>query len=546
MHLHTCHQPGGSMEGHIYNAAKLGMHYIRFTDHDTRTGRKHNPVDSFDFSRGVIEYNDSKKNNCGWETVGSPEISFDKNGMNLTASSEGEDYDSVGIRFFSSGTRHTVSLIAEVSLLLGLFFEIKGDARIVLDVRLSQRPPEHKPGHFRYVFGELPVNRAPHTVSVPIEISPDGLYCLKLSDDIRDREEVGGLDNVFDTLSILLETRRGGSISCRVNRFEIKALYGYDDVIIRQRVIADRIGAKYGVKPFVTTEISGAGQHKNVFSTKVPVINYEKLAYSVTELQAIKHVKKHGGIFAYNHPFESDKYKRRSFTPEEINSIVMRDAASLISTRAYGASLMEVGFVEGRGYFGLAEYLRLWDLLSLGGVFITGYGDSDSHHNDKSWFDGQNFATWIAADEAFPFPVPEEEFITSMKSGRAYAGDPVHLTYSIDFFAGYVPMGGIITVPDRDTAARKMTFRAASPKIGSEVRVIADGELLLTESVISDGELVLDFELKPSRPVSFARVELYNPDGRCILLTNPIYLVRSEEYVGEIPECRIYTKEKND
>ncbi len=533
------------MEGHIYNAAKLGMHYIRFTDHDTRTGRKTNPVDSFDFSRGVTEYNDSRKNSCGWEPVGYPEISFDKSGIKLAASSEGEEYESVGVRFFSSGTRHTVSLIAEVSLLLGLLFDIKGDARIILDVRLSQRPPEHKAGHLRYVFGEISENLTPHTVTLPLEVSHDGIYRLNLSDDIRDREEVGGLDNVFDTLYILLETRRGGSISCCVNRFEIKALYGYDDVIRRQRAVADKIGAKYGVKPFVTTEISGAGQHKNVFSTKVPVIDYEKLGYSVTEVQAVNHVKKHGGIFAYNHPFESDKYKRRSFTPEEINSIVMRDAASLISTRAYGASLMEVGFVEGRGYFGLAEYLRLWDLLSLGGVFITGYGDSDSHHNNSGWFDGQNFATWIAADEAFSFPVPEEEFIASMKAGRAYAGDPVHLTYGIEFSASGVPMGGIITVPDGDNAARKMTFHAAAPKIGSEVRVIADGELLHTERIVSDGEFVLDFELKPSRPVSFARVELYNPDGRCILLTNPIYLVRSEEFVGEIPECRIYKKEKN-
>lgn len=38
MHRHTCHQPGSSMEAHIYNAHQLGMQYIRFTDHDTRVG----------------------------------------------------------------------------------------------------------------------------------------------------------------------------------------------------------------------------------------------------------------------------------------------------------------------------------------------------------------------------------------------------------------------------------------------------------------------------------------------------------------------------
>jgi len=35
-----------------------------------------------------------------------------------------------------------------------------------------------------------------------------------------------------------------------------------------------------GVKPFVTTEISAAGQHKNCYATWVPVINYAERGYS--------------------------------------------------------------------------------------------------------------------------------------------------------------------------------------------------------------------------------------------------------------------------
>ena len=119
----------------------------------------------------------------------------------------------------------------------------------------------------------------------------------------------------------------------------------YDAVIVRQRAIADSIGAKYGVKPFVTTEISGAGQHKNCFSTAVPVIDYEKLGYAVTQKQAIDHVKAYGGIFSYNHPFSSSK--RSLPPPEEIPALVARIAAGLTASRVYGASLMEVGFTEG-------------------------------------------------------------------------------------------------------------------------------------------------------------------------------------------------------
>ena len=56
MHIHTCHQPGGSMEGHIYNASRLGMRYIRFTDHDTRTGEKKNQVKGFGGQTALASY----------------------------------------------------------------------------------------------------------------------------------------------------------------------------------------------------------------------------------------------------------------------------------------------------------------------------------------------------------------------------------------------------------------------------------------------------------------------------------------------------------
>ena len=52
MHLHCGHQPKASMESHIYNAASLGMEYIRFTPHDTRTGPVKYAVRTFDFTQG--------------------------------------------------------------------------------------------------------------------------------------------------------------------------------------------------------------------------------------------------------------------------------------------------------------------------------------------------------------------------------------------------------------------------------------------------------------------------------------------------------------
>ncbi len=139
MHLHSCHQPGASMESHIYNAKQLGMSYIHFTDHDTRTGRKQVPVTEFDFSRGLLKYEDAKGNYLAWENVGDPICCFEDNALKITAGNK-----PAGIRFVSSGKRHTAALLSGITITLGFDYECDENSRIIFDITLSQRPPEHK------------------------------------------------------------------------------------------------------------------------------------------------------------------------------------------------------------------------------------------------------------------------------------------------------------------------------------------------------------------------------------------------------------------
>ena len=196
----------------------------------------------------------------------------------------------------------------------------------------------------------------------------------------------------------------------------------------------------------------------------------------------------------------------------------------------------------------LRHHLRLWDLISLGGVFITGYGDSDSHHSHGGWFSGNNFAAYIAAPSDMPFPVDEDTFNESLMAGRVYTGDPVFLKGQVGMFCEGKPIGSIIKVADRDKEARKFSFTAES--VGSDwtMRVIADAlpihEMPVRELLDENGSITFEFEVKPTLPVSFARVEFYNGEGRCIMLTNPIYLVRTAEFAGEIPEHRLYEDTK--
>jgi len=525
MHLHSIHQPGASMESHIYNAASLGMSYIRFTDHDTRTGRKSAPVESFDFSRGELKYYDHKDEMVGWDTVGDPSVSFENGELVLSSPLR----DTVGISFFSEGKRHTFALLSDIVLTFGFTYKCAIDSRIVFDITLSQRPPEHKEAHYRYVLGK-PSKKSSHLFKEVEMPKPDGnVYRLHLSNDIEKELELGGLDNTFATVTVFVEN----DAVIRLSRFEIEHKYEYNDLVERQRALAEKVGEKYKVKPFVTTEISGAGQHKNCFTSSVPIINYYERNYKMSEEEACEYLRSHGAVFSYNHPFEADRYKRKAFTREEIENIIAYETESLSKSRVYGAAVMEVGFPEGRGLFTLEDYLRLWDNLSLNGVFITGDGDSDSHYSNRSWFDKNNFVTWISADDSLSFPISEEEFNKSLLSGNCYMGDPTRLLGEVSFFSGERLMGSVNRAYESEY---EFTLKISGVNKGATVRFIKDGEPLNTETA-EGGEYIKTVKASVEKEISFVRAELYDTDGRCIMLTNPIYFV-APQYRGFVPKER--------
>ena len=49
LHMHSVWERQASMEGHFYNAQKLGIEHMYITDHDSRMGPKKDHVSYFDF-----------------------------------------------------------------------------------------------------------------------------------------------------------------------------------------------------------------------------------------------------------------------------------------------------------------------------------------------------------------------------------------------------------------------------------------------------------------------------------------------------------------
>jgi hypothetical protein len=272
------------------------------------------------------------------------------------------------------------------------------------------------------------------------------------------------------------------------------------------------------VTPFVGFEITGAGNHKNCYSTTVPVIDYDKFDYKVSNEQAIEHVKKHAGIFSWNHPL-SGHYKQDKTQEECVNAL----AETLIATRAYGATLMEVGFPFGRDGFEVGHYMRLWDILAKNGIFITGDGDSDCHDaGADGWTEGNNFCTFAGLDDTDK--PTEENFIKAFCRGSVWAGNPVKIK-NLRFTCGDKPMGSVVV-------GKQATVQFETKNVkdgGCAVWVVNGKEKAHME--FCDGKAFGEYTLHCEQKYNFVRVEVYGVDGTLIAFSNPVYLVATQDDV---------------
>lgn len=551
MHIHTCFQPGSSMANHFYNAKQLEMKYIWFTDHDVRTGLKKKPVPGFQFDSDDLLKEEENGVFQGfeiteYETKAKLTHSVDTNEQMLTLKAEGsakDEWQSAGIHFVSSGARHTASLLMDVCLKMNITAEdISADTRLIFDIRLSQRPPKCLPAHLLYVAGNPAGLEGRHTQILPLEIN-NGKVCLPLSEDVSEDSEIGGKDNVFDTITVTLQVRNGAELTVTLKNFEIEVKKFFEQAHQEQKKQAAAVGKKYGVTPFVSFEISEAGEHKNCFSSYVPTIDYAEKKFCVSNRDAVRHVKSYGGIFAINHPLAINALKRKNFTELQRKCIAAKMAVELLACRAYGADLIEVGFPCGRNGFSLEEFLMLWDLLSTGGLFLCGYGCSDSHRNNDGWFDGNNFATYLAAERGLPHPISEEVFTRSMRKGMAYTGNPMKIKGTVSFQTeqGF-QMGAVLN--DKEYAEANIMFYAEHTEPDWQFKLVENGNTVYSEK-LSGGEYTNRSVLRRGEStVAFQRAELWDENGVCILLTNPIYIVKTDEAAFEIPDYRL-VKEEN-
>ncbi len=510
LHLHCSHEPTASIGSTMSRCKELGIAHFWTTEHDVRMGTKKRGVPEFYFSEKELFITLPNGAKAGFKEeengFNSGQYAFEEKDKGIVLSITARENEKQSLFFYSKDKAHCDPLFAKLTVQMDADIHKKDCGKVSVEFILSAQPPTYRQARLCYVLGEVPELKMEEPVQyLPFPEKKDGVYVFPLSKDVG--EEIGGLDNALCNIRLIVEN--GGEIV--FHSFAFQRELKFEAVRQEQIKLAERLGEKWGVKAFVGFEITAAGNHKNVFSTKVPVIDYEALNYKVSNEYAIEHLKNHGGIFSWNHPFTRHRHL------EDKGEAFELVASELIEKRVYGASVIEVGFPMGRDTFQAKDYLRLWDRLSEQGIIITGNGDSDNHRVlADCWTEGNNFCSFAGLYENEE--PTEENFINALKRGSLWAGNPVVIK-DFTFSAGEKPQGSVVF-----GGQVCVQFTATDINCDGYARCITNGEEI-KRIQIENGKVSGEWILTCEKKYNFARVELYNDEDILIAFSNPIYLV---------------------
>lgn len=539
LHLHSSFESAASMEGHCFQAKNIGVDVVWLTDHGGRICWKWDEAfwkDDFERKQLCVA---GKKRYTGWRVEGlddglvgeaepTKDFSFSgKQSMRIWSRSNHEkaEWESMRVDFSTDGKKHQRSLITGISFSLALRPErgFGENGRLRIRVELSQQPPNMVPETMTYVLGASGEDDGLISLG-DINVGEWNLLSVDLTKDSREHAK-GGIDNVFGGLSLFLDSRRGELIELYVDDFQLEQAYNCQSAHDRQKQFAADLSARYGVPVHVGIEMSIAGKHQNIYGSWISILDRNLKPEGYSRDEALAHIKSQGGAISLNHPFS--KWKRQDLTDKQREQIVQNVLESCKENRCYNADLLEVGFPEGRHGFTLQQYLRLWDGLSSAGVVIGGIGTSDAHNNRSGWESGNNFANWIRSETT-----NEVDLICGLLSGDVYMGDPTVFRGELEFVTteGY-RMGQIVVGEDE----LEVQFYMNGCRPGWKVRWIQNGTQKKAFDVVNEDSWLQG--VVNSRDFGFTRFEVYNPSGRCILLTNPIYFVKRK--LPGLPSHRI-------
>ena len=586
LHCHSSIEGPASIGAHCFEAKRAGVEVVWITDHDTRISLDIGGpfVDRFDFEdpeiwSSVLRCRAGGREGrigVGWE-VSHQDPGFD-GGASLTTetcyrgtqslclqgkvnpdapahvpttgpATDQDDWQYLMLDFKADSKMHSRPLFsgAKLGIAVRLDDATTHDAEAWLDLTLTEQPPDLKLSRLRYLLWGDPAAHVLHprrdelrhrVRPLPLKSAP-GAWTRHEIDPPRDADataldgqHLGGTDNAMTGVRLTLRVRRAGRLLLHVDDLTIAHEVAGNDLRARQRVLAGELAARHGVVCHIAQEISRAGQHKNVWGTGVPLLDYASARGGFTHDQGVQWARKHGGVFSLNHPFS--KYNRVELDDPQRELLLEEMIQTYVDSGASGADTLEVGFPAGRHNFTLDHYLRLWDGLSRAGVVIAGSGSSDAHSARVGWQNGNNFATHIRADTT-----DEAALLTGLRARDLYPADPVRFRSKLSFTddAGH-RMGEVVPVRAAEEHEARLSLDRARPSW--HLVWVLNGErrpaVRLPEGAVTE---TLRFDTRADVP-TWVRAEIWDPghapdgtaletpaanplQGRCIAFTNPIW-----------------------
>ncbi len=507
-HLHSFFH-GASIAGYCHEARARDIDIVWISDHDRRFLR-------------VDRYRVDLKDRYDFETIGSPFYSAvkrtddQKPGIRVETSSWEKEWQGAALHlsclaetenlkdrpdYRSRPTmRLDIPLISRPRLKMKLKTDLTPEddmGRLLLRLHLNQLPPDHEVMVFDYCFGAVSGDENMIMLSEGESVEIDLLEDLKRT----------GLneDHALRQIELRIETREGRSAFAELLDLSIETeIADKDELLAAQKRLAQKLEAQYGINVLINYEVSAEEQDMTGYGEGIPIPNSTEKVLNCREVNS--YMEKQGGLACYNHPFSDWRWEELSKQQKE--AVVIEHARELLRCDLYGARLLEVGFPEGRHGFSPEHYLKLWDLLNLEGLKVVGIGASDSHSN-QSWHEGNNFANYFYSSDC-----SSKNLVSALASGDIYMADPVRVQGPLSFVTDTgMRMGEVFK------GEHRVMFKVKGIPHGSEQRWIVDGITVQNELTADTHES--EFCLKGIE--HFIRVELWDPYGRPILLTNPLW-----------------------
>jgi hypothetical protein len=263
----------------------------------------------------------------------------------------------------------------------------------------------------------------------------------------------------------------------------------------------------------------------------------------ITPLSVVEHIKNHGGVATYNHPFGTAD--GQPATPAEQEKKRVSIATKLISARVYGADVIEIGY-NVRGGATLATHLALAEDLWANGIFITANGVSDNHvGTHASWITSRNRFTTVV----YGASTNVSDQLAGLRAGNAFVSLLGSFKGEVMLSVDNALMGSVLIDPT--SVANLLTISATDIPIGGKVDIVrCDVDYSGAASTGSSRGVILrsvlpyevtngNYQLSVASGTSCVYyLKVYDGSGAVVAFTNPVWVLKQESPTHPVPNDR--------